>query len=350
MFRRQLVQAVKGFRPVVTATRQVTMVVQTTSRRPTRVLVAGAVVAAVAVSYSVASAAPAQTEIEEIKKEIIAAIEADFKRRGDGTSMAGTLVRLAWHAAGTYSAVDKTGGSNGATMRFPAERDWGCNAGLGVARDFLEDIKKRHPNISYADLWTLAGATAIESMGGPAIPWRAGRTDSDKPTTVPDGRLPNADNGGVQKDVDHLRAIFHRMGFNDREIVALAGAHSVGRCHTNASGFWGPWTNAETTFSNEYFRLLLEEKWTPKKTHMGKPWTGPAQFENPDGTLMMLPADLALVRSDEFRPYVALYAKDEQAFFKDFASAFSKLLEVGVPFAGSAGAKKGLLGLGIFGL
>jgi catalase (peroxidase I) len=38
----------------------------------------------------------------------------------------------------------------------------------------------------------------------------------------------------------------------------------------NASGYWGPWTNAETTFSNEYFRLLLEEKWSPKKTHKGK--------------------------------------------------------------------------------
>lgn len=41
-------------------------------------------------------------------------------------------------------------------------------------------------------------------------------------------------------------------------------------CLQNASGYWGPWTRAETTFSNEYFRLLLEEKWTPKKTHKGK--------------------------------------------------------------------------------
>lgn len=47
------------------------------------------------------------------------------------------------------------------------------------------------------------------------------------------------------------------MGFNDAETVALIGAHAVGRCHTDRSGHWGPWTNAETTFSNEYFRLLL---------------------------------------------------------------------------------------------
>lgn len=57
-----------------------------------------------------------------------------------------------------------------------------------------------------------------------------------------------------------------------------------------------------------------------------KPWTGPAQFENPDGTLMMLPADLALVRSDEFRPYVAYYAKNENAFNEDFARVFGKVM------------------------
>mmetsp|Transcript_36442 Transcript_36442/g.67878 ORF Transcript_36442/g.67878 Transcript_36442/m.67878 type:complete len:346 (-) Transcript_36442:118-1155(-) len=271
-------------------------------------------------------------DIKAVKSDIAAAIDAEFERRGDGTSMAGTLVRLAWHASGTYSKEDGTGGSNGATMRFPAESVWGANAGLGCARDFLEPIKKKYPSMSYADLWTLAGATAIEEMGGPSIPWRGGRTDSDKPTTVPDGRLPAADSGCVAADVKHLRDIFHRMGFDDKEIVCLAGAHAVGRCHENASGYWGPWTNAETTFSNEYFRLLLEEKWTPKKTHNGKKWTGPAQLEDPSGKLMMLPADMSLVRAPEFRPYVEAYAKDEELFFKDFAAAFSKLLSLGVKF------------------
>ena len=49
------------------------------------------------------------------------------------------------------------------------------------------------------------------------------------------------------------------------------------------------------TFSNEYYRLLLEEKWTVKKTHKGKPWKGPKQYEDPSGELMMLPGDMALV-------------------------------------------------------
>jgi cytochrome c peroxidase len=68
----------------------------------------------------------------------------------------------------------------------------------------------------------------------------------------------------------------------------FAGAHAMGRCHTDRSGYWGPWTNAENTFSNEYFRLLVEERWSPKLTHNGKPWTGPDQYEDSSGQLMML--------------------------------------------------------------
>lgn len=98
---------------------------------------------------------------------------------------------------------------------------------------------------------------------------------------------------------------------------------------TFLTGYWGPWTNAETTFSNEYFRLLVEEKWTVKKTHEGKPWKGPLQYENKDGTLMMLPSDLALLDDPEFKKYVNIYCKDETAFFNDFAAAFSKLLALG---------------------
>ncbi len=171
-------------------------------------------------------------------------------------------------------------------------------------------------------------------MGGPVIPWRPGRKDVDEKNVrpLPDGRLPGANLGSPVPTNSHIRDIFGRMGFSDREIVALLGAHAVGRCHPEASGFWGPWTNAETTFSNEYYRLLLQEKWTPKKTHNGKPWTGPAQYEAQNGQLMMLPADLWLLEDKEFRKYVDQYAKDEKVFFADFAAAFSRLLELGVDF------------------
>jgi cytochrome c peroxidase len=307
--------------------------VANTSKTPSIAFVLlGGVLGGAAVYQQLSFSAASKSDIANIKKEIAQALDAEAERRGDGTSMAPTLIRLAWHAAGTYSAVDGTGGSNGAHMRFAPESNWGCNAGLKSARDFLEPIKKNHPEISYADLWTLAGATAVEEMGGPTIPWRQGRTDSATGTTVPDGRLPNADSGCTAADTAHLRDIFGRMGFNDKEIVCLAGAHAVGRCHTEASGYWGPWTNAETTFSNEYFRLLLEETWTLKKTHNGKKWTGPKQYENKDGSLMMLPADLTLVQEPAFRQHVEFYAKNDEAFNKDFAAVFARLLELGVVF------------------
>ena len=39
-------------------------------------------------------------------------------------------------------------------------------SGLGIARDLLEPIKKKHPNVTYADLYILAGVVAVEEMGG----------------------------------------------------------------------------------------------------------------------------------------------------------------------------------------
>ena len=95
-------------------------------------------------------------------------------------------------------------------------------------------------------LWTLTGVAAIQEMAGPHIPWRPGRIDGFSHQATPDGRLPDG--------ADHLRHIFYRMGyvnkkiwtwdfadlihsFNDQETVALSGAHALGRCHTDRSGF-----------------------------------------------------------------------------------------------------------------
>ena len=229
--------------------------------------------------------------------------------QGGGGFVAPMMLRLAWHCSGTWCKTALNGGSDGGTMRFKPECDHGGNAGLGIARDLLEPIKKKYPEISYADLYILAGVVAVEEMAGPKVTFRWGRTDANEPTDPkddprfsPDGRLPDGD-----KHAQHLRDIFYRMGFDDRAIVALSGkdfainyeylvsfclfveielliifsgAHAVGRCHTDRSGFWGPWTYAESTFSNEYFRLMFEEKWTPKKTHKGEEWKGNPQFEN----------------------------------------------------------------------
>lgn len=277
-----------------------------------------------------ADAPSSGVDYAKVRQAIEAVLESD-------PDMGPTLVRLAWHASGTYDVKTKTGGSDGATMRFSPESDHGANAGLHLARNALEPIKEKFPALSYADLWTLAGATAIEFMGGPKIAWRAGRVDKGAEGCTPDGRLPDADKGGVGATIRHLRDIFYRQGFTDREIVALAGAHALGRCHTTASGYSGPWTRAPTTFSNEYFRELLENTWTLKK------WDGPDQFEDPTGDLMMLPADMALLWDKEFRKYVELYSRSEEEFFKDFAAAFTKLEENGVAAFGKT--KKGIFGL-----
>lgn len=254
-------------------------------------------------------------------------VRADIKKvlenpKYDDGSYGPILIRLAWHAAGTFHKSDPKvpGGSDGATMRFSPEADHGANAGLVVARNLLEPVKQKHPAITYADLWSLAAVVAIEEMGGPTIKWRPGRIDKPDPShCTPDGRLPDADKGPA-----HIRDIFNRMGFNDREIVALIGAHAVGRCHTDRSGFSGPWTHSPTVFSNDFYVQLLDNTWTKKK------WNGPEQYEDPSGKLMMLPADLALIQDPEFKKIVVEFAKDEAKFFKEFACAFQKLEELGV--------------------
>ena len=166
-------------------------------------------------------------------------------------------------------------------------------------------------------------------MGGPTIPWSAGRADAMSPQAVtPDGRLPNADSGppGTDSaDADHLRTIFYRMGFNDQEIVALSGAHGLGRCHTTASGYDGPWTPSPNSWTNNaYFTLLSTLKWIPKD------WSGPYQYvDAATGKLMMLPTDLVLLEDKKFAKWVGIYGKDADKFNSDFAKAFQKLEELG---------------------
>ncbi|SGZ00380.1 BQ5605_C034g11344 [Microbotryum silenes-dioicae] len=264
------------------------------------------------------AASPQTVDYQKVYDAIAQVLEAEDY---DDGSYGPVLVRLAWHASGTYDKTTGNGGSNGATMRFAPEANHGANAGLDVARNLLEPIKKQFPEITYSDLWTLAGVCAIQEMGGPTIPWRAGRKDGNVENCTPDGRLPDGDKGA-----DHLRHIFYRMGFNDQEIVALSGAHAVGRCHTDRSGFSGPWQHSPTSFNNEYYKLLLNEKWQFKK------WKGPIQYEDKSTkSLMMLTTDMALTTDKAFRPYTEQYAKDENKFFADFSNVFVKLIELGVP-------------------
>ena len=251
--------------------------------------------------------------------------------KGGGGYVAPMMVRLAWHSAGSYRKEDSSGGTEGGTIRFAPEINHGGNAGLTHALALLTPIKKSNPSASWADLIVYAGCVAIEAMGGPDIPFHPGRTDAPRANVppkrdkrfTPDDRLPDAAQGA-----QHLRDVFYRMGLDDREIVCLSGAHAVGRCHTDRSGFWGPWKYGEAAFSNEYFTMLLEKTWSEKVSHNGKLWKGPRQFEADEGKLMMLPTDMVLIEDPKFRVHVEAYAKDEALFFRDFALAFQRLLEL----------------------
>ncbi|QDZ18214.1 heme peroxidase [Chloropicon primus] len=255
---------------------------------------------------------------DALKSEIRAAL---INRKANACPMA---VRVAWHSAGTFDKTDGTGGSNGSLMRFEPEHSDPANAGLYIIHDMLHEVKKRNPNVSYADLWTLAGSLAVGFTNGPDVKHSFGRVDAPAGTQTPEnGRLPDAAQGA-----SHVRDVFSRMGFNDKETVALCGAHTLGRCHIVRSGFDGKWTTNPLKFDNEYFKNLLNLTWQPRK------WDGPMQYEDAEsGELMMLPTDIALIEDPAYKQHVELYAKDQEAFFQDFADAFSRLLSLGCPEA-----------------
>ncbi|KAI4386030.1 hypothetical protein MLD38_004002 [Melastoma candidum] len=239
-----------------------------------------------------------------VSEDYKAAIEkARRKLRGliSEKNCAPIMLRIAWHSAGTYDVQSKTGGPFG-TMKHSSELAHDANSGLDIAVRLLQPIKDQFPMISYADFYQLAGVVAVEVTGGPEVPFHPGR--EDKPNPPPEGRLPDATKG-----CDHLREVFSvQMGLSDKDIVALSGGHTLGRCHKERSGFEGAWTKNPLVFDNSYFTELL---------------TGEKEG------LLQLPSDKALLADPAFRPLVEKYAADEDAFFTDYAEAHLKLSELG---------------------
>ncbi|KAL3233820.1 Cytochrome c peroxidase, mitochondrial [Nakaseomyces bracarensis] len=232
------------------------------------------------------------------------------------------LVRLAWHSSGTWDKSSNTGGSFGGTYRFRKEMGDPSNAGLQNAAKFLDPIKEQFPWISYGDLYTLGGVVGVQEAQGPKIPWRSGRVDQPEDTTPDNGRLPDA-----AQDANYVRKFYERLNFNtDREVVALLGAHCLGKTHLKNSGFEGPWGAASNIFTNEFYLNLLNEDWKLEKNDAGN-----KQYNSPKG-YMMLPTDYALVQDPKYLKIVKEYAADQDAFFRDFAPAFAALLERGIDF------------------
>ncbi|MBA6265536.1 catalase/peroxidase HPI [Colwellia sp. Bg11-12] len=185
----------------------------------------------------------------------------------------GLMIRMSWHAAGTYRISDGRGGAATGNQRFTPINSWPDNANLDKARRLLWPIKKKYGNkLSWADLIAYAGTVAYESMGLKTFGFAFGREDiwhpekdtywgSEKEWLAPSGSEGSRYSGerdlenplaavmmgliyvnpeGVDgkpdplKTAHDIRVTFERMAMNDEETVALtAGGHTVGKCHGN---------------------------------------------------------------------------------------------------------------------
>jgi len=221
---------------------------------------------------------------EELKKLDVEALKQDLKDLmtdsqpwwpADWGHYGGLMIRMAWHAAGSYRITDGRGGAGTGNQRFAPLNSWPDNANLDKARRLLWPIKKKYGNkISWADLIVLAGNIAYESMGLKTIGFAFGREDiwhpekdtywgSEKEWLAPTGSEGSRYSGernlenplaavmmgliyvnpeGVDgnpdpiKTAQDMRVTFARMGMNDEETVALtAGGHTVGKTHGNGN-------------------------------------------------------------------------------------------------------------------
>jgi catalase-peroxidase len=217
---------------------------------------------------------------EEFKKLDLEALKKDLKALmtesqdwwpADWGHYGGLMIRMAWHAAGTYRVADGRGGSNTGNLRFAPLNSWPDNGNLDKARRLLWPVKQKYGNkISWADLFILAGNMAYESMGFKNFGFAGGREDiwhpekdiywgSEKewlaksrysepsnseslenPLAAVQMGLIYVNPEGVDGKPDplrtahDLRTTFKRMAMNDEETVALAaGGHTVGKAHGN---------------------------------------------------------------------------------------------------------------------
>ena len=216
---------------------------------------------------------------KEVKKLDVPALKKDLTAvmtnsqdwwPADWGHYGGLMVRMAWHAAGSYRVADGRGGGGTGNQRFAPLNSWPDNVNLDKARRLLWPVKKKYGNkISWADLIILAGNVAYESMGlktygfafgrediwhpeqdiywGSEKEWlAANRYDGDSreqlenPLAAVQMGLIYVNPEGVNGKPDPLRTAqdvrltFARMAMNDEETVALtAGGHTVGKCHGN---------------------------------------------------------------------------------------------------------------------
>ncbi len=220
------------------------------------------------------AAAFKQLDLNAVKQDLHALMtDSQSWWPADWGHYGGLMIRMAWHAAGTYRIADGRGGAGTGNQRFAPINSWPDNVNLDKARRLLWPIKKKYGNqLSWADLIVLAGTIAYESMGLKVYGFAGGRADiwhpekdiywgSEKEWLAPSASENSRYSGerdlenplaavmmgliyvnpeGVDGNPDPLktahdiRITFERMAMNDEETVALtAGGHTVGKCHGN---------------------------------------------------------------------------------------------------------------------
>ena len=265
-------------------------------------------------------------DFEALKKDMHALMtDSQAWWPADWGHYGGLMIRLSWHAAGTYRISDGRGGASSGNQRFAPLNSWPDNANLDKARRLLWPIKKKYGNkLSWADLLALAGTMAYESMGLKTFGFAFGREDiwqpekdtywgaekewlapsenryadvsqpetMENPLAAVQMGLIYVNPEGVNGQPDPLktalqvRETFKRMAMDDEETVALtAGGHTVGKCHGNGRAEnLGPepegadvteqglgWINHKTRgVGNQTVTSGLEGAWT----------THPTQWDN----------------------------------------------------------------------
>lgn len=213
-------------------------------------------------------------DVEGLKKDLTTLMtDSQDWWPADWGHYGGLMIRMTWHAAGSYRTADGRGGASTGNQRFAPLNSWPDNVNLDKARRLLWPIKKKYGNkLSWADLLAYAGTIAYESMGLKTYGFAFGREDiwhpekdvywgSEKEWLAPSGSEGSRYSGerdlenplaavmmgliyvnpeGVDGNPDPLktahdiRVTFDRMAMNDEETVALAaGGHTVGKCHGN---------------------------------------------------------------------------------------------------------------------
>jgi len=213
-------------------------------------------------------------DVAALKKDLIDVMTDSQKWwPADWGHYGGLMIRMSWHAAGTYRIADGRGGAGTGNQRFAPINSWPDNVNLDKARRLLWPIKKKYGNkLSWADLIAYAGTMAYESMGLKTFGFAFGREDiwhpekdtywgAEKEWLAPSGSEGSRYSG--ERDLDNplaavmmgliyvnpegidgnpdplktandIRVTFERMAMNDEETVALtAGGHTVGKCHGN---------------------------------------------------------------------------------------------------------------------